>query len=106
MLQVMFDFYMGKAQLEFMLYFPMAVYVIILVLALIFSSFFFGIWVIYKYVFRSPHKGQNDIHNIPSIKQYGEKIDVINDHIDRLAGRPYEQVCIKSYDGKKLYARC
>ena len=105
MLQVFLDLYFGKAMLEWSVNFPTIIYIITILIGLVISSFFCGIWVIYSYVFKSPHKGQNDIHTIPSIKQYDDKKELILKLTDKLAERPYEEVCITSFDGKKLYAR-
>lgn len=67
--------------------------------------FFIMLYVIYRITFHSPHKGQNDVYNLP----YGAGFTEFNDDMKRLIGylsaRDYEEVCVKSFDGLTLYGK-
>ena len=67
--------------------------------------FFISLYIIYRITFRSPHKGQNDVYNLP----YGAGFTEFNGEMKRLIGylsdRTYEEVCVKSFDGLTLYGK-
>ena len=75
------------------------------VLALLISAMLTGLAVIYKYIFKSPNKVQNDIHHLPSWEQYQQKKAEITAKTDALNALPYEEVWIKSFDGHMLFGR-
>lgn len=58
--------------------------------------------VTYFVVFFSPHKGQNDIHNVLTGEQYDDKKSEMLSLVDGFAKVPFEQVFVKSFDGLKL----
>ncbi len=67
--------------------------------------FFVVLYIIYAITFKSPHKGQTNIYDLPREVKTSQINDKIVGFITELNALPYEQVCITSYDGLKLYGK-
>ena len=76
--------------------------IVFIIVAILILLFFGGTYVIYRFIFYSPIKGQNDIHTLPKGEAYDQIREQTFQQIDRLAAIPYEEVFIKSYDGLQL----
>ena len=59
-------------------------------------------FILYWVFFRSPQKGQNDIHNLPRIGQFLTMRNTMLALIDEFAAVPFEPVFTHSYDGLRL----
>ena len=74
------------------------------VLFVIIVSLFVGLYMIYKIMYQSPHKGQNnELRAEPALDYQGmreKSLEVIN----YLLSLKYEELSTTSYDGLKLYA--
>ena len=66
---------------------------------------FAALCYVYRIAFYSPNKRQNDIFNIPAGEQYDPYRQKMQGFIEDLKDRPYEEVCITSRDGLRLYGR-
>ena len=69
------------------------------------ALFFIALYIIYRITFYSPHKGQDNIYDLPREVKTSEINDKTLNYINRLKDKPYEQVCITSIDGLKLYGK-
>ena len=67
--------------------------------------FFLALFIIYYLAFGSPHKGQGNIYDLPREVKTSDINDKVLSYINQLKDVPYEQVCITSYDGLKLYGK-
>ena len=73
------------------------------VLGALLIIFFLTLYFIYRYIFHSPRKGQNNDFRIePSLDYQGTK-EYLKELITKLRAVPYEDLWIKSYDGLKLH---
>ena len=67
---------------------------------------FISLFIIYRYIFYSPAKGQNeDFYSIDTAPQYQKYIEQIKTMISEMSSIPYEDVVCMSYDFKKLHGR-
>lgn len=80
-------------------------YVVLGVVAVLVISLFVTLYIIYYITFKSPHKNQGNHYDLPREIRTVEINDKITWYIDQLKVIPYEQVCIKSYDGHTLYGK-
>lgn len=62
-------------------------------------------YAVYRIVFYSPHRNQNDIYRLPSGEQYLEQRELMLQMIGGFASRQYERIEIPSYDGLILVGR-
>ena len=62
-------------------------------------------FITYYLAFYSPHKGQNDIENLPQGEQFEENRELMIAAIKKLDAVPFERVEVTSFDGLKLVAR-
>ncbi len=76
--------------------------IVFIILAILLLSFFVGTYLIYRMIFYSPIKGQNDIHSLPKGEAYDKISEATLQQIDRLAALPFEAVSVLSHDGLKL----
>ena len=66
--------------------------------------FFVVLYFVYRYIYHSPRKGQNNDFRVePGMNYQGTKCK-IDEYITKLIAVPYEDLWIKSYDGLKLHA--
>ncbi len=74
------------------------------ILGLLIILFFITLYIVYRIIFYSPKKGQNDeMRAEPSLDYQGmrpKSIDLINE----MLSLPYEDIYMKSRDGLKLHA--
>lgn len=80
-------------------------YVVLGVVAFLILALFITLYIIYYITFKSPHKNQGDHYDLPREISSKEITEKIIRYIDKLKDVPYEQVCIKSYDGHILYGK-
>ncbi len=59
-------------------------------------------WGMYRFVFYSPRKDQNVLHNLPKGPQFDKNRDLMLSMIDALDALPYERVSVVSADGLTL----
>lgn len=71
----------------------------------IFLMVLLGAYFSYRIAFYVPKVRKEDIFNIPEDDQYGKRRPVMVSLIREMDALPYEQVYIRSLDGKKLAAR-
>ena len=79
------------------------IFVIIFILLLLLLTGF--CYAIYRWVFHSPRKGQNDEHRLMHSQQMQGHREEILEKIDYLRDMSYEPVRIQSYDGLSLRGR-
>ena len=79
-------------------------WLVIIILALVLLCF--GVLCgLYRFVFRSPRKGQNDPHAMLSGEQYDALAEEMESLVCRIEAEPFEAVSITAFDGTKLYGR-
>ena len=66
---------------------------------------FIGLYIIYRFSFYSPMKGQNDVHAQLDGPIFGQYKETLIPLIEIFQNRPYEDLYIKSFDKLKLHAR-
>ena len=64
-----------------------------------------GTYVVYRLLFRSPNKRQNDDFYVPASEQTDPLRETIYEMIRTLNATPFERVSITSFDGLKLLGR-
>ena len=74
---------------------------VILILLLSFAV----LYGLYRFVFHSPRKGQNDPHAFLTGEQYDPFRDEMESLVQKIEAEPFEAVSIRSFDGKALYGR-
>ena len=79
---------------------PLLITVLIILLLLFLAS-----WLTARFVFYSPHKGQNDDHRLMKSAQMEPFRELTHEMVDRLLAVPCERVELRSYDGLTLSAR-
>ena len=81
----------------------MAAIIICSVISGLLLIFFVSLYFIYRYIYHSPRKGQNNDYRVePSLDYQGTK-ENIDELITKLRAVPYEDLWMKSYDGLKLH---
>ena len=73
------------------------------VLAVLVVAYFIILFVIYKLFLYTPHKNQNDEHNVQGVLKLvdPQKLLIM---VDKMLSIPYQDFWTKSYDGLKLHA--
>ncbi len=82
----------------------MTLFIIIFAASLLFLFFAFC-FVCYKFVFAHSKRLNKTTDNLPSGKQYDRHHTKIKELIDGAYKLPYEEIYIKSFDGKRLFGR-
>lgn len=77
-------------------------YLLVLLLACLVLA---GAYICYHIAFHSPHRGQNDVYNLPEGEQYAPYHARMREMIAHLSAVPCEEVSIVSRDGLRLSAR-
>ncbi|MBE6632887.1 MAG: alpha/beta hydrolase [Ruminococcaceae bacterium] len=62
-------------------------------------------FITYRMAFYANTKSSEISRKLPNTDQYNEVRETMLSYIDDLSARPYERVCIRSDDGKRLWAR-
>ena len=75
----------------------------IFIFIILFLIVIFCLYILKEKFYRNPKV--DDIHNIPSGEAYQKSKEYFIELIDKFNNLPYEDVYIKSYDGKKLHGR-
>ena len=65
--------------------------------------FLVTLYFIYRYIFHSPRKGQNNDFRIEPGMDYQGTLEHLHELIAKVVALPYEDLWIKSYDGLKLH---
>ena len=65
--------------------------------------FLFALYFVYRYIYHSPRKGQNDDFRVEPGMDYQGTLEHLHELIGKLVEIPYEDLWIKSYDGLKLH---
>ena len=73
------------------------------VLGVLLIIFLVILYFIYRYIFHSPRKGQNNDFRIEPGMNYQGTLEKLHNLIKKVREIPYEDLWIKSYDGLKLH---
>ncbi|MBQ6840700.1 MAG: alpha/beta hydrolase [Bacilli bacterium] len=76
---------------------------LIIILLILITMISFGLYIFKEAFYRNPK--DDDIHNIPDGEAYQKSKEYFIELIDKFNNLPYENVYIKTYDGKKLHGR-
>lgn len=81
------------------------VFIIIGIVVDLLAIFFGLLYVVFAITFKSPNKKQNNFYNISLGEQYEKEREKMTSLIDKMLEVPFEEVKIKSFDGKILTGR-
>ncbi len=78
---------------------------LIIIFCILVVLFFGTLFGLYRFVFHSPRKGQNNPHALLKGEQYDRHAAEMESLVCRIEAEPFEAVSITAYDGTKLYGR-